>query len=110
MNIQGKVEILVSFMTSLVARKVATVDSMDSMFTQNFQNLTIRSIAFNYSLKSVTKWLFCDRLKLSMNTINLMVRTKKMKSSEASRSLPGHASIILYSHRLKAATSLHLGL
>ena len=32
-----------------------------------------------------------------MNTIDLMVRTKKMKSSEASRSLPGHASIILAS-------------
>ena len=49
MKIQGKVEILVSFMTSLVARKVATV--MDSMFTaklsyspgSKFQNLTIRS-------------------------------------------------------------------
>ena len=49
MKIQGKVEILVSFMTSLVARKVATV--MDSMFTSKlsyspgskFQNLTIRT-------------------------------------------------------------------
>ena len=50
MKIQGKVEILVSFMTSLVARKVATV--MDSMFTAKlsyspgsklFQNLTIRT-------------------------------------------------------------------
>ena len=49
MKILGKVEILVSFITSLVAGKVATV--MDSMFTQKlnystgikFQNLTIRS-------------------------------------------------------------------
>ena len=49
MKILGKVEILVSFMSSLVAGKVATV--MDSMFTANindlpgfkFQNLTNRS-------------------------------------------------------------------
>ena len=49
MEIQGKVEILVSFMTSLVGRKIATV--VDSMFTaklsyspgSKFQNLTIRS-------------------------------------------------------------------
>ena len=49
MKILGKVEILVSFMTSLVAGKLATI--MDSMFTAKsnysagfkFQNLTIRS-------------------------------------------------------------------
>ena len=46
MKILGKVEILVSFMTSLVAGKVAT--AMDSMFMANspsfkFQSLTIRS-------------------------------------------------------------------
>ena len=49
MNILGKVEILVSFMTFLVAGKVAT--DMDSMFTAKlnyspgfeFQNMTIRS-------------------------------------------------------------------
>ena len=48
-EILGKVEILVSFMTSLVAEKIATV--VDSMFTAKinyspgfkFQNLTIRS-------------------------------------------------------------------
>ena len=49
MKILGKVEILVSFMTSFVAGKVAT--AMDPMFTAKmnyspgfkFQNLTIRS-------------------------------------------------------------------
>ena len=49
MKILGKVEILVSFITYLVAGKVATV--MDSMYTAKlnnspgikFQNLTIRS-------------------------------------------------------------------
>ena len=63
-----------------------------------FQKFTIRSTSLLTALLNLLKMIILRQVEivviLLLYAINFMVR-KKMKLPEASRSLPGHASIIL---------------
>ena len=61
-----------------------------------FQKFTIRSTSLLTALLNLLKMIILGQVEILviLYAINFMVR-KKMKLSEASRSLPGHASIIL---------------
>ena len=84
-------------MTSLVAGRVATV--MDPMFTAKMNEVSNFKIA-QFALPSLTAVLNLLRTDYfatggnGSDFIQLIIWSEK-KSSEASRSLPGHASIIL---------------
>ena len=108
MKVLRKVKILEISMTTLVAGKVATV--VDSMFTVKINYLPFRgSILMRFKMSKPHNSFYLpftillillqinERLKSSyfFYSINPLSEQKKKKSFKASRSLPGHASVIL---------------